>query len=156
MLEQIASILCRRQEYLATAESCTGGRIASRITSIAGSSEWFKGGVVAYSNEIKETLLNVPNDLLQKFGAVSEEVALAMARGASSVLGTTIALSTTGIAGPSGGTLLKPIGTVWIAITYRQQLVSKLLHLTGSRLDIQEKATEEALRLLYEVLIASS
>lgn len=101
---------------LALAESCTGGSLAARITALPGCSAWFRGGVVAYHNEVKQQLLGVPTSLLEKHGAVSEQVALAMAEGARRVIGSDLALAITGIAGPDGGTAEKPVGTVYIAL----------------------------------------
>jgi nicotinamide-nucleotide amidase len=116
-LESIAGeLLCKKGATLATAESCTGGCIAHRITSVSGSSAYFKGGIVAYSNEIKVKVLGVNPAILEKFGAVSSEVASQMAEGALRALNTDYALSTTGIAGPAGGTKDKPTGLCWFGI----------------------------------------
>lgn len=133
---------------LATAESCTGGLLAKCLTDLPGSSEWFKGGVVAYHNQIKEELLKVPRQLLEGFGAVSKEVALAMANGAREVLGSQYAIATTGIAGPAGGTAEKPVGTVWIAVSSSRGAEAVLLELRGSRDEIRVETVENALRLL--------
>lgn len=133
---------------LATAESCTGGLLAKCLTDLPGSSEWFKGGVVAYHNQIKEELLKVPRQLLEGFGAVSKEVALAMANGAREVLGSQYAIATTGIAGPAGGTAEKPVGTVWIAVSSSRGAEAVLLELRGSRDEIRVETVEKALRLL--------
>lgn len=100
---------------LATAESCTGGLLAGALTAVSGSSEWFKGGVVAYANEAKVKLLGLEPEAIARHGAVSEAVALAMARGALRALDAQAAVAITGIAGPTGGTPDKPVGTVWIA-----------------------------------------
>ncbi len=101
---------------LSTAESCTGGLIGHRLTEVPGSSEYFRGGIIAYSNEIKERVLGVNHDTLEQHGAVSAETAIEMARGARRVLQTDIAVSVTGIAGPSGGSADKPIGLTYIAV----------------------------------------
>lgn len=111
----IGRLLRERGETIAVAESCTGGMLGERITSVAGSSAWFLGGVQAYANRVKEQMLGVPASLLAEHGAVSEPVARAMAEGARARVGSTWALSTTGISGPDGGTEEKPVGTVWIA-----------------------------------------
>lgn len=112
----IGRLLVSAGKTLAVAESCTGGFIAHSITSNPGSSAYFKGGVVAYSNEIKNRLLMVPEELLEQFGAVSQQVAEAMARGARQVLDADYSIATTGIAGPDGGSDEKPVGTVWVAV----------------------------------------
>jgi len=109
--------LRKENQSMCTAESCTGGKIASLITGIPGSSEYFKGSVIAYDNSIKEELLKVPRDVIRKHGAVSEEVAKRMAEGARRLLKTDFSLSTSGIAGPDGGTREKPVGLVWIAVS---------------------------------------
>lgn len=113
--EELATLLRARQWRLVSAESCTGGLIAAACTSVAGSSDWFERGFVTYSNAAKTQMLGVPFDLIQTHGAVSREVALAMAQGALSNSSANLAVAVTGIAGPSGGSLEKPVGTVWIA-----------------------------------------
>jgi nicotinamide-nucleotide amidase len=116
----VGRMLAERGLTLAVAESCTGGLIAGRITAVAGSSRYFRGGVVAYANEAKRDLLGVPEALLREHGAVSEPVARAMAEGARAKLGADLALATTGISGPDGGTPEKPVGLVWIAFASRE------------------------------------
>jgi nicotinamide-nucleotide amidase len=112
----LGKLLLKERSTVATAESCTGGRIAHRITSISGSSAYFKGGIIAYSNEIKAKILGVNPEDIKKYGAVSSEVALQMAEGARRVLNTDYAVSTTGVAGPTGGTTDKPVGLCWFGI----------------------------------------
>lgn len=112
--QQLAEVMTARRLTIATAESCTGGLVSARITSIAGSSSYFLGGIVAYSNGVKQSLLGVPADLLEQHGAVSRECALEMARGARRATGADIGVSTTGIAGPGGATPTKPVGLVYI------------------------------------------
>lgn len=130
---------------LATAESCTGGLVAAAVTAIAGSSAVFQGGLVAYSNHVKTSLLGVKDETLSIYGAVSEEVAREMAEGAIKLLKTSVAIATTGIAGPSGGTIKKPIGTVWIAMAGVNGTRARLLDLSGNRHEIQEQTVELAL-----------
>lgn len=113
--------LLARAETLVTAESCTGGWIAKACTDVAGSSRWFLGGVVAYSNSLKVALLGVPEGLLAQHGAVSEPVVSAMAAGAMARAGGTVSVAVSGVAGPDGGTADKPVGTVWLAWAWRQQ-----------------------------------
>lgn len=114
---RIGNILRQRRATLGTAESCTGGLISHRITDVPGSSEYFAGGIVAYSYEAKVALLNVSWDTLNTKGAVSKETVLEMARGARQALGVDIAVSVSGIAGPGGGTPEKPVGSTWIGLT---------------------------------------
>jgi len=113
--EVVAAYCLEHASSVATAESCTGGWIAKCLTDVAGSSAWYRGGVVAYSNALKRHLLGVAPELLETYGAVSEAVALAMARGALAATGADEAVAVTGVAGPGGGSADKPVGTVWIA-----------------------------------------
>ncbi|HEV6968442.1 CinA family protein [Roseateles sp.] len=116
LIDRIALSLMRRRERIGTAESCTGGLIAAACTSLAGSSQWFERGIVSYSNEAKVELLGVPKGLIDLHGAVSGEVAEHMARGLLAHAPIDWALSVTGIAGPTGGSAAKPVGTVWLAL----------------------------------------
>ena len=125
LYEIIGSLLQEKNQTLSTAESCTGGYIAHLITSVAGSSEYFKGSVVAYANETKENILGVRDKSLVEYGAVSEQVAVEMAEGVKSKLKTDYAIAVTGIAGPGGGTPEKPVGTTWIAIATPQKTIVK-------------------------------
>ncbi len=137
---------------LATAESCTGGSVAGRITSIGGSSAYFLGGVVSYSNDVKQQVLRVSRAVLEERGAVSAECARAMATGARSVIGSDIAVSTTGIAGPSGGTRRKPVGLVYIGIATPTWLEAFEFHFEGDRAQVIEQAVQQALALLLEAV----
>ncbi len=150
-LEQIAWRLVDQGRTLGTAESCTGGLISAWITSLPGSSAWFKGGVVSYANEVKSGLLKVPDELLATHGAVSEPVALRMAEGALAALGVDYSLAVTGIAGPDGGSPEKPVGTVWIAWAGAGQVIAKHYLFAGTRQNIREQAMQEALRGLLEL-----
>lgn len=152
MGEFVGELLRKCGFTLATAESCTGGYIAHQITAVAGSSAYFKGGVVAYSNELKRRILGVSEATLAAFGAVSEEVAREMAEGMAAVAGADVAISTTGIAGPDGGSVEKPVGTVWIAVKVKEQI-----RVTGYRFGNQREAniqrtTSTALLTLAEML----
>ena len=122
--EKVGELLKEEKLFLSTAESCTGGGIAVLITSIPGSSEYFNGGIVAYSNEIKMSLLHVSAETLEKYGAVSRETVTEMVKGAMKTLKTDCAVATSGIAGPGGGTPEKPVGTVWIAAAYKNEIVT--------------------------------
>lgn len=121
----IGRLLKDRKESICTAESCTGGQIAQMLTSIPGSSGWYKGSVVAYANEIKVRMLGVPEDIINKHGAVSREVVCSMASGARKVFGCNYAVATSGIAGPDGGSEEKPVGTVWISVASGNGAVSE-------------------------------
>ena len=139
---------------LGAAESCTGGLVGTRITAIPGSSESFAGAVVCYSNPLKTALLDVPPALIQQHGAVSEEVARAMAEGARTRLGVAMAVSVTGIAGPTGGTEAKPVGTVWFGVAAEGGTEARRVIFLGSRTEIRERAAQTALFLLLRRLQA--
>jgi len=142
-----------RGQTLGTAESLTGGSVADAIVRVAGASQCFRGGVVAYDNAVKTALLDVDEALLAQFGAVSEAVAGAMARGACARLGTDIAIATTGVAGPGGGSPEKPVGTVYIAIAFGAGAITvRRVTLPGSRDDIRRRTTLVALNLLWREL----
>lgn len=134
---------------LAVAESCTGGLLGARLTEIPGSSDVFVGGVIAYDNALKVELLGVPETLLAEHGAVSEPVARAMAEGAARRFGVAAAISVTGVAGPGGGTLEKPVGTVWIGCSYNGTVETRRSNLPGSRHEVRARAAQAALFLLY-------
>ena len=147
-VEALATLLLARGERLVTAESCTGGLIAACCTELAGSSLWFERGVVTYSNEAKTEWLGVPAALIAEHGAVSEPVALAMARGAlvHSAVPADWAVAVTGIAGPGGGSPAKPVGTVWLAWALRRGIVhTELLHLPGDRAAVRAATVAHAL-----------
>ena len=149
LVERLAAALRRRGARMATAESCTGGLIAAACTSLAGSSEWFERGFVTYSNEAKAEMLGVPAALLAAHGAVSAEVACAMAEGALGHSRASFALSVTGIAGPGGGSIAKPVGTVWIGVAVSgERAVASLLQASGDRAAIREASVARALGLL--------
>jgi nicotinamide-nucleotide amidase len=137
---------------MVTAESCTGGMIANSIVERSGVSSVFAGSAVTYSNALKEKLLGVPGELLEKYGAVSEECACAMAQGAASRLGADAAIATTGIAGPDGGTPEKPVGLVYVAACVKGKIMVRKLNLRGGRLMIRQRAAAQALILLNTML----
>ena len=148
----IGKMVNRRCALLATAESCTGGLIAHRITETPGSSAYFKGGIVAYSNEIKEQLLGVKHETLEQYGAVSEETAIEMARGCLTKMGVDYAIATTGIAGPTGATEDKPLGLVYIAIASHNEVVCNRYVFTTTREQHQERTANQALFDLYKLV----
>jgi nicotinamide-nucleotide amidase len=143
--------LRRRRQTVAVAESCTGGLLASRLTDIPGSSDYFIAGAVTYANAAKRRDLGVPGSLLKKHGAVSRQVALAMARGIRVRAGTTWGVGITGIAGPGGGTPKKPVGLVYVALASGQRAVCNAYHFTGNRDAIRQRAVLAALDLLRRV-----
>ena len=146
--EEIGELLKAKKLSLSTAESCTGGGIAALVTSVPGSSEYFKGGIVAYANEVKEEMLGVRPETLVAYGAVSRETVVEMAKGAMNRLKTDCAVATSGIAGPGGGTPEKPVGTVWIAAAYKNEIVTMKQEGDEGRARNVEKAIKNALRLL--------
>jgi len=137
---------------IATAESCTGGLIGHTLTNIAGISDYYDRGIISYSNISKIELLDVSKELLIKYGAVSREVAREMSEGIRKKSGVDIGLSTTGIAGPSGGTKEKPVGLVYIAISNKKETIIKKFNFTGNRLDIKNKTCIASLKMLYKIL----
>ncbi len=141
-------LLLKKGATVGTAESCTGGKIASLITSCAGSSAYFKGSIVAYDNSLKTAILGVPTETITSHGAVSRQVVEAMAEGARRVLQTDYAVATSGIAGPGGGTPDKPVGTVWMATAGPEGVYSELLSPTGDRERIIERSAANALNML--------
>ncbi len=148
----IGALLARHGRTIATAESCTGGLIAARITGVSGSSAYFEGGIVSYSNAAKHRLLGVPTLMLERHGAVSVDVALAMARGVRRKLGTDIGIASTGIAGPTGATPTKPVGLVYIALA-AEGVERCQRHLwDGERLPNIIASAEAALRLVHAYL----
>lgn len=148
----LGELLGKKKLTLSTAESCTGGSIAARITSVAGSSAYFKGSVVAYSNEVKMEMLHVPVETLEKYGAVSEETVIEMVKGAMNALKTDCAVATSGIAGPGGGTKEKPVGTVWIAAAYKNEIRTMKQETNRGREMNIERAGNNALLLLRELV----
>ncbi len=152
-IEEIVLTLCRAQGLtLAAAESCTGGMVAERITSVPGASEVFAGSVVTYSNALKHHLLGVSDELLERHGAVSAEVAAAMASGARVQLGSDVAVAVTGIAGPDGGTAEKPVGLVYLHGETPHGERGRELNLPGERDQIRRRSTVAALHLLRTLL----
>jgi len=150
----IGNLLKSKRMTLATAESCTGGNISQLITSIAGSSDYFKGAVIAYSNEIKEQILGVPHQTLVTYGAVSEETVTAMAANVRERFGTDFAIAVSGIAGPDGGTAEKPVGTIWICIATEKETVAKKFLFGEHRGRNIRRASLSALNMLRGVLIS--
>ena len=148
----IGKLLKQKGAMLATAESCTGGLIGNLITETSGSSAYYKGGIIAYSNELKERLLGVRHETLEQYGAVSEETAVEMVRGCLAATGADYAIATTGISGPTGGTDEKPRGLVYIAIASRNEVVCNRYVFTTTRQQHQHRTANQALFDLYKLL----
>jgi nicotinamide-nucleotide amidase len=153
-LEQaIAKLLLENNATLSTAESCTGGYLAHTITANAGSSAYYLGSVISYSNEVKMDLLGVKKETLESYGAVSEETVIQMAEGARKVLKSTYALATSGIAGPDGGTEEKPVGTIWLACAGPEGTVARKILSTKTRLVNIQYGSKAALNLLRKMIL---
>lgn len=148
--EVIAGAIKLKKKTLALAESCTGGLVSSRITDVSGSSAYFRGGVVAYSNDIKINVLNVPADLIKEHGAVSRQVAMAMAEGARHVLDADMAAAVTGIAGPGGGTREKPVGLAYVAFVSGKVKKARKVVFKGDRVEVKRQFSEAVLEMIRE------
>ena len=152
LTKTLAQILLSRNWTVSLAESCTGGLVCATLTELAGSSEWFERGYITYSNEAKAECLDVPYQLIESHGAVSEQVAKAMAEGARINSGSNVAVSITGVAGPSGGSAEKPVGTVCFGWATENQVLTKTMYFDGDRQTIRQQATEFALTELIALL----
>ena len=150
--ELVHKTLIAKGKTLATAESCTGGNIARLLTAQAGASAYFKGGVIAYSNEVKESALGVKHETLVAHGAVSEETVREMVEGVRERLGADYAIATTGIAGPTGGTPEKPVGTVWVAVADATHTVTQLMHYGDRRQQTIDRTTNQAFSMLIRLI----
>ncbi|MBM3248292.1 MAG: CinA family protein [Candidatus Omnitrophica bacterium] len=150
-LEQnVAQLLTKQKKTVSIAESCSGGLVANRLTNIPGSSKYFKAAIVAYSNEIKINQLKIPARVIAQNGAVSEKVALLMAKNIRKIAKTDIGLGITGIAGPAGATKTKPVGLVYTALAAKNYRVCKKFRFKGNRLSIKRKSSSAALKLLND------
>ncbi len=149
----VGDFLRKNGMTLSAAESCTGGLVCDRITDVSGSSAYFEGGIVSYSLKAKAKHLGISMAYLKQYGAVSPQVAKRMAEGVRKAFRTAIGLSTTGVAGPTGGTKKTPVGTVFIACSFEKNTAVKKLRLRGSRRQIKKAAAEECLKLLYNRLM---
>ena len=152
LAEAVGELLRQRQLTLAVAESCTGGLLACHVTNIPGSSEYFEGGVVAYSYQAKELTLDVPRSTLRQHGAVSPQTAIAMAQGVRHLLQTDLALSTTGIAGPTGAAPGKPVGLAYVALSSADREETRRYVWAGDRWENRELSARAALQLLHQHL----
>lgn len=153
LAEVVGELLRKSKASLGVAESCTGGHLAHQFTQISGSSDYFAGGFVSYANQVKMEQLGVSASILSEFGAVSEPCIRAMAEGARKVLGTTYSLATSGIAGPTGGTEEKPVGTVWIALAHPEGVITRKLQLAGTRMQNIHMTSLASINLLRRFLL---
>lgn len=148
IVNQIHGLLLKNKKTIAIAESCTGGLLSSLLTRIPGSSQYFILGVVAYSNKAKEAILKIPSSIITKNGAVSKQVAIKMARNIRKLAKAELGIGITGIAGPTGATPSKPVGTVFIAIDTKNKKTCKRFHFTGNRINVRKNAALKSLDLL--------
>jgi len=153
MEKVVGTLLKKKKLIISVAESCTGGLLSHLFTNIPGSSTYYQGGIISYSNDVKSSLLKVPYELIKEKGAVSAEVAKEMAKGVRKICVTDIGIGITGIAGPTGGTLQKPVGLVYIALSTPQGEISRKFLFSGNREDVRWKASQTALDLLRRHLI---
>lgn len=153
--KRIQELLIQQGWTLATAESCTGGLIGHLLTTVPGSSAYYLGGVISYSNEIKTRILQVPKEVLDRDGAVSEKTVLSMVRGVSSLFQSDCALAVSGIAGPEGGSKEKPVGLVYIGVKILQEIRSVRYEFSGTREEIKHQSALGALELLLETCLFS-
>ena len=149
---ELGKILTAKNLTIACAESCTGGLLTSRLTDVSGSSAYVQGSIVSYSNEVKNSVLNVQAETLKNFGAVSEQTARQMSANVRELFKTDIGVGVTGIAGPSGGTAEKPVGTVYISVSDSRQIIVKLFNFSGSRSEIKNQACEAAMQMVIDVV----
>jgi nicotinamide-nucleotide amidase len=156
MEKVVAKLLSKNNETLSTAESCTGGYISHLITSIPGSSAYFMGSIVSYSNDIKEKILDVNNETINSNGAVSETVVIEMAKGALKKLNTTYTIAVSGIMGPDGGSSEKPVGTVWVAVGNQDNIITKQFHFRFDRLKNIQLTAMNAFNLLRVFMLDQS
>jgi nicotinamide-nucleotide amidase len=155
-LEKQAGVLLEQQGLkLAVAESCTGGLISHLITNVAGASNYYLGGVTSYANQVKVGMLGVSPSTIEQHGAVSAETVLEMARGVRKVLGADVGVAVSGIAGPSGGTPQKPVGTVWVGLSSAKDEFARHFLWQGDRLAIKKQSAQAAFSLLIEFLQAA-
>ncbi len=152
LAEKLGNVLVMQQKTVATAESCTGGMIAKVITDIPGSSRYFMGSVVSYSNDVKIKVLRVSRALIERHGAVSSQVAVAMARGVQRLMHADFAIAVTGVAGPDGGTAKKPVGLVYIAVANGTDIEVKKFNFQKERDGNRKDTTKAALRMLIQTL----
>lgn len=152
LLRAVATELRRTALTICTAESCTAGGLGWALTVYPGSSAWFRGGILAYANEVKRDLLHVPEELLKRRGAVSKQVAGTMAEQVRQILAADVGVAITGIAGPTGGTADKPVGTVWFAVAKEGACITRKAVFQGTRKAVRRQAVRKALELVREII----
>ena len=152
----LGELLIERGFHLGLAESCTGGMFGERITAVSGASGYFLGGVISYDDRVKEKVLGVPPDVIVEKGAVSAECALAMARGVRQLLSVEVAVSITGVAGPTGGTAAKPVGTTFIAVVTPERERVEQYAWSGSREEVRQQSVQAALDLVINSLVGEN
>ena len=152
LIDKIHKLLIRRKKSVAVAESCTGGLLSKLLTERSSSSRYFILGITAYSNKAKESVLKIPASLIKKYGAVSEVVAIKMAKSVRKLAKTDYGVSITGIAGPTGGTPVKPVGTVFITVATKNKTLCKKFKFSGNRLSIRTKSAIKAIGILKRLL----
>jgi nicotinamide-nucleotide amidase len=153
LLKEVSKLLLKNKKTIAVAESCTGGLISNSLTDISGSSKYFKLGLVLYSNEEKSKILKIRRKDISSFGAVSDKIASLMAKRIKVLAKTNIGLATTGFAGPKGGNKINPVGTVYVALAYKNSLVVKKYKFMGKRTQIKIKTKNKALSLIKQCLV---
>jgi len=151
--ERLDSLLRQQRKKISVAESCTGGLVSHRITNVAGSSEYFDSGVVSYSDQSKIRTLHVLAMTLRKFGAVSQETAEEMAKGIRKISGTDIGIAITGLAGPGGGSIGKPVGLVYVSLSTENDVITQKFNFKGTRSEIKTQASDAALNMVINYLI---
>ena len=156
VVEQVAGLLKERRLTVSVAEACTSGLIASKLTSVSGSSRYFLGGVLAYANQVKEGVLGVPKGVMVMEGSVSPITAREMAKGARRLIGTDLAVAATGVMGPTGGTRTKPVGLFFVAVAGDDIDVCVERHFSGGRAENRESASNAAIELLRDILLGNS
>lgn len=149
---ELGKILTEKNLTISCAESCTGGLLTSRLTDVAGSSAYVQGGIVSYSNEIKNSILKVKAETLKNFGAVSEQTARQMSNNVRELFKTDIGVGITGIAGPGGGSAEKPVGTVYISVSNSDKTFVKRFNFGGSRIEIKNQSCDAAIKMVMEVI----
>ena len=149
---KLGKILTEKKLTISCAESCTGGLLTSRLTDVAGSSNYVQGGIVSYSNEIKNSVLKVKADTLKNFGAVSEQTARQMSANVRELFNTNIGVGVTGIAGPGGGTPEKPVGTVYISVSNSDKTIVERFNFSGSRSEIKNQACDAAMSMVINLV----
>lgn len=149
---ELGKILTEKKLTIACAESCTGGLLTSRLTDVAGSSNYLQGSIVSYSNAVKNSVLKVKAETLEKFGAVSEQTARQMSNNVRELFKTDIGVGVTGIAGPGGGSLEKPVGTVYISVSNSDNVIVKKFNFIGSRSEIKNQSCDAAIKMVMNLI----